>query len=157
MIQGRSVVPVNDRELLRDIYNEGKPIYGLTGLEFVSRLEKLVFDDEERSRKYNIQIEKEEGGYYEYQNPAYGALLRDPSVAFTEYVNRETHFEAMRRGFDWDARMRGFEGMTEEEYRQIRRAVLAALVRYTIEFLKRNPPPEETFLASLEPWIEGSV
>jgi hypothetical protein len=153
MIHGRSMVPISDRELLRDIYNEGKPIDGMTGLEFVKKLEKLIFDDEERSRKFNMEVEKEEGGVYEYQNPSYGALLKDPSIAFIEFVNRETHFEALRLGFQWSDKMQGFADMTEDQYRQIRRDVLAALVRYTADFLKRKSQPDDSFLTSLEPWI----
>ena len=154
MIQGRGVVPGSDRELLRDIYNRGKPISGMTGLEFVKKLESLIFENEESSRKYNIEVEKEGGGVYEYQNPSYGALLRDPSIAFTEYVNRETHFEALRRGYTWSSKMQGFAEMTEEEYRQLRRDVLTALVRYTLDFLKRKSQPIDSFLTSLDPWIE---
>lgn len=43
---------------------------------------------------------------------------------FVDYINRETHYEIVRRGYEWDEKIGLFSGLVDCEYREIRKGIL---------------------------------
>ena len=52
---------------------------------------------------------------------------------FSDFATQETHFELIRRGYQWDEETKQFRSLNAEQYQQVRERILGGLVLKAID------------------------
>lgn len=110
-----STIPEKDFDLLMDFYDLlPHPKLQNKDWDFVLRLGSRFYTEWCMSNRSE--------SHYCYQGEGFLSFVRD-----------ETHFELVKKGYQWDEKEKNFENLSEEQYGKIRERVLGGLTLRAIE------------------------